>query len=278
MKATHAKNSPAVIKRYCWSGLVSWLLLLLPVYCLSCDDNVAVLSGATHYPPLTWRYQGKLVGLSVELVTKIFQELDVSTRTDQGGPWKRVLHNAKVGQVDVLMAVRKTPARETFLRFVEPPITPAVQGVFVLTGSQLEFEHWRDLVDVLGGRTAGASFGAEFDRYMRANLKIEHAKSAEHNFKKLLKGRIDYMLGPLMTTRLFIMNAELTGLIASSDNPLVIINEYIAFSKKSSCVQHKVYFERRLGEMINNGTMDRMLEGAFEQWFEQADDKLTVLD
>ncbi len=244
----------------------------------SCDEGTAIISGDTRYPPLSWQKGGTLVGTNVEMVQKIFAEVGIKAIADEGGPWKRVLLRAKRGEVDLLLGVRKSPEREEYLTFVYPAITPSVQGVFFPAGKKSAYEEWSDLKNKVGSITLGASFGKEFDKYMHENLYIEEVRMVEQNFTKMELGRVDYILGPLMPTLMYLRKAGYTTKIVNSTKPLLIIDEFLAFSQKSSCKKYAAHFSKRIQELIEDGSIDTIMEKYFISWFEDEGDAVDAAD
>ncbi|PCJ17261.1 MAG: hypothetical protein COB04_09090 [Gammaproteobacteria bacterium] len=232
----------------------------------NCDIDGATISGGTTYPPLSWQVDNQLIGTSIELVTLLLSEVGVKAKADAGGPWKRVLHRAKHGQVDILVGVRRNKEREKYLTYVTPAITPSVQSVFVKRGNNFDFPGWEALTGKIGGITLGTSFGPEFDQFSANNLSLHSVRTTEQNFKKLRLGRIDYMLGPLLPTLLY---SDLSGdrpFLEFLEPPLIILEEFIAFSNQSDCKKHLAHFNRRISEVVDDGTMDVLLEKYFEIW------------
>ncbi len=245
------------------------LAIATPHAFASCDQGTAIISGGTQYPPLSWRKDGKLVGTNVEMVQNIFAEVGIKATADEGGPWKRVLLRAKRGEVDLLLGVRKTVEREAFLRYVYPPVTPSAQGVFYDNNRKIKYDSWDDLKDKVGSMTLGVSFGKEFDTYMKKNLHVEPVRIVEQNFTKMELGRIDYILGPLMPTLMYLGKAGYANKISHTQKPLLIIDEYLAFSKNSSCVKYIDHFSKRVKQLLDNGSIDIIMEKYFMLWFDE---------
>ena len=241
-----------------------------PGIAANCDGEGAVISGGTTYPPLSWQVDNKLQGTSIELVVRLLAEVGVTASADSGGPWKRVLHRAKHGQVDILVGVRRNTEREKYLTYVTPAITPSVQSVFVKRDNSFDFPGWEALQDKIGGITLGTSFGPKFDLFATQHLTLHPVRSNEQNFKKLRRGRIDYMLGPLLPTLLY---SDLSGdrpHLEFIDSPLIILDEFVAFSSRSGCIKHLEHFKKRISEVVKDGTMDELLEKYFEIWHNSA--------
>ncbi|MBL4608301.1 MAG: amino acid ABC transporter substrate-binding protein [Pseudomonadales bacterium] len=242
------------------------LLVCSNTFALGCKGGSVLISGGSTYPPLSWQHEGKLKGASIDLVTKIFSELNIKVITDGGGPWKRVVLRAQQGKVDMLVGVRRNPEREAFLDFIEPPITPAAQAIFIRKADNFEYSGWSDLKGKVGASTLGVSFGSEFDAYAKENLHIERVKTINQNFRKLQKNRIDYILGPLLPTLLYAEKSGYRYKIKFIRKPFMIIDEYVAFSKLSDCRQHREYFKKRITEITADGSMDELLEKQYLNW------------
>lgn len=248
------------------------LVLSLCFFCRSlqaanCDDGTVLISGDPSYPPLSWRHKdGKLRGASIDLVSEIFAEKNIKVITDAGGPWKRIMLRAEQGKVDMVVGIRRTPEREKFLRFIAPPITPAAQAIFIRKQDEIAYQDWNDLKGKVGGVTLGASFDSEFDGYAKQHLHLEQVKTVEQNFKKLANHRIDYLLGPLLPTLLYAEKSGDRYKIKFVRKPFMIINEYVAFSKRSNCQRYAAYFEQRISQKIAEGEMDELLEKQYSLW------------
>src|SRR5438105_2974975 len=82
----------------------------------ACDK--LILSADPDYPPLHW-YDGKAwYGPSIELATRILDDLQIPYEVRYVGPWKRVLANATVGKIDLVATLKIQPERERYLDFV----------------------------------------------------------------------------------------------------------------------------------------------------------------
>ncbi|MBL4866453.1 MAG: transporter substrate-binding domain-containing protein [Pseudomonadales bacterium] len=241
-----------------------WLFLIAPSY--ACENGTALISGGPNYPPLTWRVGNGLVGANVKLAKLLFAEVEIDAQADEGGPWKRVLLRARRGKLDLLLGVRKNLERERYLTFIEPPITPSVQSVFTSTDRTFHYQEWQDLSGKIGGVTLGTSFGKIFDTFAKEQLQIEQARTMKQNFNKLNLGRIDYLLGPLMTTILYTRLTGFDDMIIHKTAPLMVINEYLAIPKNSTCHQYIEHFSKRVNEVQLDGSYDLLLEEYFILW------------
>lgn len=254
----------AVLKRSCVLGLI---LLIGDAH--ACGNGEAIISGGDTYPPLSWRRGDTLVGASVDMVREILAELGIKARADEGGPWKRVLRRTRDGQVDILMGVRKSPDRENFLLYLDPPLTPSVQGVFMLASHKFAYNNWKDLEGKTGSITLGTNFDDAFDEYARTHLALQSVRKVEQNFTKLEKGRVDYMLGPLVPTQLYLDKYVYSGNIVSAEKSLMVLQEYVAISRKSPCLKYAASISRSLQRWSDSGKIGEAMENSFVDWFQE---------
>lgn len=254
---------------YSFISFLTALFLLDTSLAFACDNGTAIISGRTNYPPLSWRNKDKLDGGLVQLAKNLFLGVNVVASSDEGGPWKRILLRAQRGEIDLLLGIRRTKERENYLVFIEPPVTPAVQSVFVRKDRVFEYKEWDDLIGRTGNITLGAKFGKEFDTYLAKNLDIEYSETPEQIFQKLMLDRVDYMLGPLATTVLYLEKEQLSFEIVNMLEPLTILNEYFAIPKNSPCSIHAEYIGERLKKITETEEMDNIIEKSFLLWFDQ---------
>ncbi len=252
--------------RYCCVIILLFLFCCIQTTLWACTSPVT-LAGLGVYPPLTWKEKDKLRGASVTYIESILGQHGITGYTTRFAPWKRLLYQVRHGEVDILLGIRHNYEREKYLSYISPPITQAVQSVFISVNRAFEYQDWDSLRDKYGGSLNGISFGREFDQFAKENLHIEYAATIEQNFKKLDIGRIDYYLGPYMTTLIYLKLLEYEGRIISLPEHLVVLDEYIAVSKKSKCHDELYSIIENFKKMQKAGFMSSLIEEEFEYFF-----------
>ncbi len=262
-------HSPSYLVRKLFFVVTLTGSLLLDISVASAKQcEKVIISGHGNYPPLSWNEKGILKGSAVDFALKVFKDLGVAAEADEGGPWKRVLYRTLKGEVDMLLSVRKSEQRETFLNYVEPPLTSAVQSVFVAKERPLEFSEWQDLIGKTGNVTLGTRFGQEFTAFSEKNLTLEYTETIEQAFKKLLNNRVQYVAGPKATYMLYLIKENAQMDVLAINPPLVTLREYFAFSKNSPCIGLMEEFQKRVSAYQNLGLFDELLENSFNEWYE----------
>lgn len=262
------RSAPFTRQRPLLAALALMACLPLGEQAIACDNGVAVISGGTTYPPLSWRKGNALVGSTIDMVKQILAEVGITARADEGGPWKRVLYRAREGEVDILVGVRKSPEREHFLLYVDPPITPSVQGVFMSTAHPFAYRDWKDLEGKTGSITLGTNFDDGFDVFAKEHLSLQAVRKVEQNFIKLDKGRVDYVLGPLVPTQLYLQKYGFDGKIVNATRPLLTIQEYLAISRKSPCIKYATHLRASVKHWVETDKINDLMEDSFVKWFQ----------
>lgn len=247
--------------------LMSLALALIPyntVYAHECKEVIAT----THpeYPPYHWQDGEQIIGASVDLNAKIFAELGIPFKVKYMGPWKRVLNNAQLGKVDMVLGLKRTDERESYLSFTDHPVFPNPFTIFTLKEKQFKFATWKDLKTHRGGKNAGDRYGDPFDTFAKEHLSIEDANSTQSNLRKLQAGRIEYVIHGRYVGRAHFTDLPGGNQVVASD---LNINEgfiHSAFTKDSPCTIFLPYISRRYREMLENGEAEQLLEQNQKRW------------
>ncbi|WDE00073.1 substrate-binding periplasmic protein [Thalassomonas actiniarum] len=98
------------------------------------------------YPPFNYREQGKLTGISIEILNQVWQELGVAPQKIDVMPWARAFKELQQNSHHVLFAVSKTAKREQMFKWACPIST--VQVVLVaLKSRNITINHLNELKD-----------------------------------------------------------------------------------------------------------------------------------
>ncbi|WP_069186532.1 substrate-binding periplasmic protein [Candidatus Terasakiella magnetica] len=234
------------------------------------ECNKVIATAHPEYPPYHWKANGKIIGASVALTKKIFDELGIEFEARYEGPWKRVLSSAKAGRFDMVLALKKTQERALFLEFTTKPIAPNPFAVFMKANSAFEYDEWADLINKKGGKNAGDRYGGSFDSFAQKFLTLEDGFSTESNLKKLLSGRTEYFIhGRYVGLAHFstLKNGDQVKPLEVNINDGVI---HSGFTKGSPCKVFLPYVSRRYGEMLQSGEAQRTLLEYVDRWAEFA--------
>jgi len=245
--------------------LIKLLIIIIPLPLhAGCDKGSVIVSGKPDYPPISWTRYDELTGFGYTLVEKIFNEFNIQVLKADPMPWKRVLHKAEIGELDIVIGVREITERVKYLDFIATPIIDSGQNIFFMKGAKIETVE--DLPGKIGGALRGITFTKQFNKFATSNLEFEAVNTQFQNIKKLELGRIDYFIAPLLPTIHYIRKNNLSLNIQFIALPVFTVQEKIAFSKKSNCTQYLNKFEERIKKLHQQDFIYDLFDEQTQEW------------
>lgn len=142
-------------------------------------------------------------------------------------PFKRMLAEVD-GDLLAAGAVIRTPEREQRWRFSQPYF---VERLAVYSAGAA----YRGMADLAGRRVGvirGWSYGEAFDNARRAGeINCEEVSADAHNFAKLLRGRLDFVVATELAGRVQLQLPEFAGRIVAGAAPLGATPIHLALNK-----------------------------------------------
>lgn len=216
-------------------------------------------SGHPQYPPIMWKEGGSIIGAGPELVKLLFKDLNVTVRSPYRGNWDRVQEETRSGKTDVIVGLYMTEERKEYLEYSNPYARDPVV-IFVAKNKAFKYAKWDDLIGKKGTTTTGDSFGQAFDKFITEKLSVARSEKVEENFAKLLDGRADYfiyaMYSGLFESERFGISEKIEFLPVN----VSVENFYIGISKRSPFVKYLPQINKKLDDLIMDGTVDRLIE------------------
>lgn len=250
--------------------ILSILLICLPWHGLAADglsQSCGKITYATNpnYPPFGWNNgKGGYDGAAVALLRKVAPPGVHLVPLEL--PWRRAQEMARSGSIDLLLAIRPTEEREKYLLFTSHRAFANPIVVFTRHDPSFPYGQWSDLKGRLGGVSIGDSFGHGFDNYLKTELTVEEAPSAENNFRKLAFGRIDYFVSGYYFSMAILKGGPLESLIEARQPPVTDGDIGFAFSRKSACSGLAVDMSARLAELDQAGVPERLVKEAVAEY------------
>ncbi|OYT93105.1 MAG: amino acid-binding protein [Burkholderiales bacterium PBB3] len=217
-----------------------------------------VYSANPHYAPYHVQTGAhRLEGASVDLLAKLVPE-GVKLKPVVY-PWKRVLVMAEHGEIDLVLSLRKTAERETYLAFTAVPSFPNPIAVFVRTANKFPYQTWADLKHKRGAISLGDRLGGGFDEYWPKELEILERGTVDENFRRLEGGHIDYFITSQFAGVASLRARQGGSKITYLKPPITEEGLYFGFSKKSPCAALLAQFDQRLSAMEKNDGLRTIL-------------------
>jgi PAS domain S-box-containing protein len=147
------------------------------------------------WPPVEYRdKEGKYAGISSGYIDAVSNRLGVSIQAVPGINWSSAIEKIKVGELDVLSAVARTPEREAFLNFTKPYIT-----IPMIIATHKDGGLIADISD-LEGKTVGVVPGyasTELLRTHHPSLKLVEMADIAETLQALSTGKIEAVVESL---------------------------------------------------------------------------------
>jgi polar amino acid transport system substrate-binding protein len=257
--------------RICAASLGSLLLAaagLAAAQDTGCTKLVA--TGNPEYPPYLWRdplQPNNLVGANADLMQWLSKEIDIPIETRYVGSWARVQEQARAGRVDLIAGAFLTVPRLEYMDYFYPVFRTTRTVIWTRKQDRFTYKKWDDLRGRKGLTVINNSFGDAFDRYAKANLKLDAVPMLEQAYRMLSVGRVDYVIYEEDPGIAF------AGMLKYKDfttSKISVSNEglYLTMSHHSTCNTPEVRgrIAKALYKLNQGKTMDGLVTSNIERW------------
>ena len=149
----------------------------------------AIRIGASPYPISTFEENGEVVGLDFDIVEAILKEAGIHSTTRVLKPWKRILNDLDIGNVDMVVPMVFTKEREKTYNLT-PSIRPRYNIVLVNKGFRHPINTIFDLKGLIVGKCDGYAYQTEFLEAADNNLfETSYCLDNKMGLQKLKAGR-----------------------------------------------------------------------------------------
>lgn len=243
-------------------------LAALVSFAASAKDFVVV--GSLIEPP--WKYYEYNSELEMELLVGIDIDIfrEIQRRTNLKFEYKRLEYSRALvelenNNIDILAGVTKSLSEKKALKVPSwPYIEKLPENVYHSSKKQLKTKRYQDLYSYSVGLIRSLSYDDRLDDDPLINK--EYSEDGLDLFKKLVSGQIDAIIASDWEAAYF------SRLLGSSDDVQVVTDftlndttdRYMAYSAKlPQYIQRKI--EEALDQMIEDGTLDRILDKYFKK-------------
>jgi len=144
------------------------------------------------WPPFTIMEGENISGADIEIIEAVFARLEMPI-TIVNCPWKRCLKLVKDLKADAILDASMTEERKDFLFFPKEAVSEGITTFFISEGRNIPFTGLNSLNGLKAGAISGYKYCDEIDN-SQFTIEAERVASVTQNFKKLLLGRIDFLI------------------------------------------------------------------------------------
>lgn len=214
--------------------------------------------------PLSYEKDNQLHGLVFEIFQEIASELDIPYAVKTVGPlpWKRSLLYLKNSKIDALLGVERKTGVE--FEYSNEPIYQTSYTIFYRSENPIEYRE-------IEGYRGAVSVDVSIDLLKSQNesfSKLETSFTRQQNILKLLNGRIDYFIAPLLPTLNFISENHLDKRkkISFRAKPVALSSHYLAYSKEGKLLPFKNAIDKKLKEYTDKGMIGARVGEVVATW------------
>lgn len=207
--------------------ILSWSICL--TFASHAVATELIVGVSTGYPPYYYERNGKLTGICIDTVDAVAKSLNVRV-TYKVFPWKRLLIAAKNGDVDAIMPLFRTPAREEFLYFTGLELAYETNAFFVKKGFQISYNgNFDSIAPHRIGVITEYSYGSSFDKYQ--HFEKVFTENEKHLITMFNHGRFDVGVGNTFVVQFYTQEADLNNSIEFLEPPITRELLYLGFSR-----------------------------------------------
>lgn len=249
------------------AGLASTGLIALAAEPI-CKQLVA--TGNPEYPPYLWRdgeSGARLIGANADLMQLVAKEIGIPIEVRYAGTWARVQEEAKLGRIDLIAGAFFTVDRLDYMDYVYPAFRETRSVVWARQAAPIRYQQWADLKSLSGLTVINNSFGEDFDRFAKSNLKINTVPSLEQAFKILQVGRADYLVYEEDPALAYIAKLGLSGLAQINS---AVSNEslFVTLAHRSACNTDAVRaaLAKAMYKLARQNVMKKLVDANIQLW------------
>ncbi|MBF0280385.1 MAG: transporter substrate-binding domain-containing protein [SAR324 cluster bacterium] len=201
--------------------------------------------------------KGKPAGAYTEIVREIARALDMDL-VIRKCPLARCLIFMKEGTADIMMGLRKSKERESFMNYLTTPYREGGRTVFYISNKKsFDIEKYEDLSKLSIGVKKGAVNFSKFDKDTELNKNF--VTTNEQNFKMLVLGRVDTVVASETLGDGVVYDLGYQQEVRKAKfSPNKKVFAFIPISKKSHLVSKTARLEDAMTQMIKNGTLKKI--------------------
>jgi len=209
------------------------------------------------------RYGATGIGAGFDIITLATKKL--GWKVDYWEcPWKRCLLMMESGDVDIKGNLYKTPEREVFMVYIEPPYFGERVVFYFLKGKGVQVKEYNGLKGLTIGVEIGAKYFEPFDS--DATLDKFEVPFQEQRFNMLQLGRIDTFVADEINIDALLKDSEFKDQFEKAPYRVNAGNDYFAISKKSPYAKDRFKFGEVLKLLIESGNIKEIFKKHGQEW------------
>ena len=202
-------------------------------------------------------------GIAVEIVNRVFAQIDEAEARFPLIPWKRALLEVEHGQSDGIAILLKTSERERYMAYSVPLVT-GYQLVWSIADDGGQPFEWAQISDLHGKRLGvveGYSYGEAMDAaFASGAITAVRGPTQEHLFTMLAAGRVDLVMANDAVGYALVRKLG-DARIKPARKPTNAEVFHLGLSKKSPAVRLLPRIDAAITRLHAQGVIERIVRG-----------------
>lgn len=246
-----SKLKPILCLFFCWATFS----LINFAYARDCQP--VYIAADPQWPPYYIKTPLGTSGVSVDIMSKVFSELDISVQYYEIANVRNAQHALQLGDIDILLTTYDAEELDQTLDVIRPGFIEDPLYIMMRRGKGIEVTQWDDLIGMRGVITNTFAFDRKFEDFKNRYLYVQSKGPLDDVLSLVENRKADYLVGSMNQ-----LNYLSQHLDSSRDLEVVplhnAVDVHVAFSKKGACRGYYPYVRKRLKDLKDDGTIDRI--------------------
>lgn len=245
--------------------LVTLSLMLVTVSPASAETPTLTLASVDNIPPYVFMQNGKLTGLSVDIINELAKRGDFNVSI-QTSPWARVLLQVEEGAVDGAFSAYRKKEREAYSLYTGIIHYDELR-VAINKSNRFEFHGIESLYDKTVGKGRGVWVSKEFNATVKAGkINLSEANDMKMiNIKKLHEGRLDAVIGSPVAMQYYARELGYKNIVILPEAIKKRIPAYLILSRKSD-LSDKRQWQSMLKSLLKTMHQDGTIRAIYKKY------------
>lgn len=252
------------LSRYCRLVLFAVIAAGLAPAAVRAETNLVFCFDP--YPPYTFAENGEITGgLKVDLLQAVVAQIDGLSAEVRNLPWKRCQAQAEAGDVDGILPLFKTPARERYLAFTTGTFHETYNFWFRRERFPGGFDWDGDIAsirDLRLGVLTGAFIAQQLEEGLAPGNAIVWVKDVGSLMQMLEFGRVDLAVTDRMVGGYTVRSNGWQNSLQMVETPIASKPSYFALSRTSGADAYLEDFNRAITRLRAEGALQAILNGS----------------
>jgi len=212
-------------------------------------------NGINNWYPFVYRDKNdELTGTLPDAAKLALDRIGLTLEIQKDLPWKRILHQLEVGELDMVLGVYWNAERAKKFLYSELLGKDEIR-VFVKKGNEFPLASFEDLIGRIGLKLLGGSYGDEF---ATERLDFNEIPKSDQIIRMINRERSDYGILGYIEGLKHIKNLDIEGQVVALQWPILSNGIYILMSRTAPCAHRLKDLNAAFRDLEKEGILEKL--------------------